>query len=110
MKQIVTPFGTFLTDEMLADAICRYSRALARVHDSAFVEIPYRDAHGLVRRVVLRVGWLVSLDVASSTLVAEKVDADVIATEIIRWSEEVERREVIGSSNPYDPIDGKAAR
>lgn len=102
MKRIVTSFGTFLTGDRLADAVCRYSLALAGNFDSAFVDIPYADAHGHRRRVQLRVGWLVDLGVVTAKSEGAEVEDEETVDRILRQSASVERRPGLGASSSSD--------
>ena len=63
MKRIVTSFGGFLTGDEIADAVSRYSLALAKAHETEVVEIPYRPLPGRIDRIELRIGWLVDIGV-----------------------------------------------
>ena len=102
MKQIVTPFGTFLTGDLLADAVHRYSLALAWVYDSAFVDIPYRDAYGRVRRVQLRVGWLVDIGVVAVPGGVDEMLEEATVSDILRQAESVERQPALRSAPAHD--------
>lgn len=64
MKRIITTFGDFRTGDDIADAVGRYGLALAKVHETDMVEIPYRSANGDVDRIELRIGWLVDIGIA----------------------------------------------
>lgn len=64
MKRILTTFGGFQTGDDIADAVAGYALALARTHETDFVDIPYRSARGAVERLKLRIGWLVDIGVA----------------------------------------------
>lgn len=63
MKRIVMSFGDFLTGDDIADAVSRYSLALAKAHQTEIVEIPYRSTPSRVDRIELRIGWLVDIGV-----------------------------------------------
>jgi hypothetical protein len=63
MKRIVMSFGAFLTGDEIADAVNRYSLALAKAHQTEMVEIPYRSTPSRVDRIELRIGWLVDIGV-----------------------------------------------
>ena len=63
MKRILTTFGGFPTGDDIADAVAGYALALARAHETDFVDIPYRSAQGAVERLELRIGWLVDIGV-----------------------------------------------
>ena len=64
MKRIVMSFGDFLTGDEIADAVSRYSLALAKTHQTEVVDIPYRSTPGRVERVRLQIGRLVDIGVA----------------------------------------------
>ncbi|HZU92548.1 MAG TPA: hypothetical protein VFF85_02920 [Microbacterium sp.] len=63
MKRIVMSFGAFLTGDEIADAVNRYSLALAKAHETEIIEIPYRATIDRVDRIELRVGWLVDIGI-----------------------------------------------
>lgn len=63
MKRIVTSYGGFRTGDAIADAVARYSLALAKAHDTDTVDVPFLSQEGGVDRVQMRIGWLVDIGV-----------------------------------------------
>lgn len=63
MKEILTSFGGFRTGDDIARAVSRYSLALARMHDTDTIEIPFLAVDGTIQRVEMRIGWLVDIGI-----------------------------------------------
>ncbi|VXC21612.1 conserved hypothetical protein [Microbacterium sp. 8M] len=60
MKLIITPLGSYLTGDEIADALLDYGHALARNQTTDLVDIPV-VVEKTTRRLRLTVGWMVQL-------------------------------------------------
>ena len=60
MKLIITPLGSYLTGDEIADALLDYGHALARNQTTDLVDVPV-VAEQSTRRLRLTVGWMVQL-------------------------------------------------
>ncbi|WP_120492947.1 hypothetical protein [Microbacterium phyllosphaerae] len=109
MKQIVTPFGTFLTGDLVAEAVHRYSLALSWTYECDFVDIPYLDAQDRLRRVQLRVGWLVDLDVVPALSRGAEVVEETTVTDILKQAAWVERHPALRSAPANDLTYGESS-
>jgi hypothetical protein len=66
MKLLTNRTGSYLTGDELADAVMRYSLALARRRELDVVDIPFITDDGGVRRVELPIGWSANTTATSS--------------------------------------------
>lgn len=73
MKLLTAGGGSYLTGSAIADAVLRYGLVLARRRDIDLVDIPYRTAEGLVRRVAFTIGWRYDIQAVTSEAAGDEL-------------------------------------
>lgn len=76
MKRILYAGGSFLTDDVVADALMEYARVLAIVDSADVVEVPGIDADGTVQTMRLLIGPASQLLATSTDEVVSGLDVD----------------------------------
>jgi len=85
MKTIHTSHGSFATGAEIADAVTEYALALARARMLDVVDIPFVTDDGTVKRVQIRIGWLIDTVVTSDELPGnDLIEVDTILSILSR--------------------------
>jgi hypothetical protein len=78
MKTLITPLGSYLTGDAIADAVLDYWRALAREGRADVIDVPIVSTDGEPARVTITIGWMTPLAAVDTLYRPEFLDGKAV--------------------------------